>query len=735
MAITHDSKFGTLPTPTRTGYKFVGWFDNAQGGVLIQSTDTVTRDIGKLYAHWSLLETYVINYDANGGTNAPSAQVKTEATDIKLTTDKPNKTIHIEFDVNGGAANETSKELTCTFNSWNTSRNGTGRTYRPGDIYSNESAATLYAQWSGAKLSQLPVVQRTGYTFSGWYSVEEKKLTTETVLSINETFKAKWTANEYAVEFFDGRESLGVKVFEYDKGGKLSYGIMPEKEGFNFVGWSSTDGEAADYSYNQEVSNLSNEKDAVVKLYAVWHKLLSIDELTYSFGNTRASFNYANNYQIPLSSYIFIFGNNTRAKTLYYNDAKVNQRLWAGNCFGMSSTSSMFNSPTVDTSIRDYNPSATLVSDLKTEDHDAKTSITLLTYLEGMQLSQKCNLIQTDYRANQDKLNEICQTIEAAKFVDQLPVLALFGNEGGHAVVGYKIEKISDTKSYLYIYDCNFPQTIRYITLSTDKNGNYTGRYYKINDRYDWGTDYSGSWISYVPYMHIEHMWKNHGDITKMETVEMNILSINSPNFEVRNKEGRLIGRTIDGKFTSFDSRVFEVLMTEVSDTGFSNLDIMLPSEQYTIVNHDTEAKTLKVSMVDVDLGATVSTTAKEVTVSVQDQSDTNSIGIVAERDSTFEMSVISSANNGYNEVVLSGVANNSEITLSENKGKLEYNTNGGSNLKLTVDGKNINLDQEKPVEIKHDGCKYCGKDHSGFFGKIIQFFHNILYFLKHMFR
>ncbi len=32
------------------------------------------------------------------------------------------------------------------------------------------------------------------------------------------------------------------------------------------------------------------------------------------------------------------------------------------------------------------------------------------------------------------------------------------------------------------------------------------------------------------------------------------------------------------------------------------------------------------------------------------------------------------------------------------------------------------------------DKCKYCGETHDGFFGKIVQFFHNILYFFKNLF-
>jgi hypothetical protein len=44
--------------------------------------------------------------------------------------------------------------------------------------------------------------------------------------------------------------------------------------------------------------------------------------------------------------------------------------------------------------------------------------------------------------------------------------------------------------------------------------------------------------------------------------------------------------------------------------------------------------------------------------------------------------------------------------------------------------------DQPDPTPAgSNDLCKYCGKDHSGsFFGRIVGFFHSILYFFSHIF-
>lgn len=52
--ITYDATYGTLATPTRTGYNFVGWYTAATGGSKIETTTKVTVLANQtIYAHWS----------------------------------------------------------------------------------------------------------------------------------------------------------------------------------------------------------------------------------------------------------------------------------------------------------------------------------------------------------------------------------------------------------------------------------------------------------------------------------------------------------------------------------------------------------------------------------------------------------------------------------------------------------------------------------------------------------
>ena len=75
-SVTYDSTYGTLPTPTRTGYKFTGWTLN---GTTISSTTKVqTASNHTLIAQWEANE-YTVTFDPNGqgGTVSPTTKTVT----------------------------------------------------------------------------------------------------------------------------------------------------------------------------------------------------------------------------------------------------------------------------------------------------------------------------------------------------------------------------------------------------------------------------------------------------------------------------------------------------------------------------------------------------------------------------------------------------------------------------------------------------------------------------------
>jgi uncharacterized repeat protein (TIGR02543 family) len=136
----------TLPTPTRSGYTFKGWYDKASGGNKIESggaSYTPSSSI-TLYAQWSASAEYTLFYQPNGDnvTNMPADQTKLHDTNLKISSTIPARTGY-------------------TFSHWNTASNGssygkhptkTSVTYNGTNITCNDyiesnNDVTLYAIW------------------------------------------------------------------------------------------------------------------------------------------------------------------------------------------------------------------------------------------------------------------------------------------------------------------------------------------------------------------------------------------------------------------------------------------------------------------------------------------------------------------------------------------------------------------------------------------------------------
>lgn len=75
--VTIGKTYGTLPTPTRTGYEFDGWYTQETGGTKVTATTSVgTNPPTTLYAHW-IAKKYTVTLDANGGTVSMASRTAT----------------------------------------------------------------------------------------------------------------------------------------------------------------------------------------------------------------------------------------------------------------------------------------------------------------------------------------------------------------------------------------------------------------------------------------------------------------------------------------------------------------------------------------------------------------------------------------------------------------------------------------------------------------------------------
>ena len=70
---TAGEAYGTLPTPTRTGYDFCGWYTDREGGTKItEGTDAATYREYSLFAHWKIKK-FTVTVNKNFGTDKPES--------------------------------------------------------------------------------------------------------------------------------------------------------------------------------------------------------------------------------------------------------------------------------------------------------------------------------------------------------------------------------------------------------------------------------------------------------------------------------------------------------------------------------------------------------------------------------------------------------------------------------------------------------------------------------------
>ena len=121
-------------TLVRSGHTFDSWNTDFGGGgtsYAVGATYSTNADLD-LYAQWTP-NTYTVSYNGNGNTDgsAPPNQTKTHGINLTLASDEGSlvRTGH-------------------TFSGWNTASNGSGTAYVVSETYIDDTAVTLYAQWS-----------------------------------------------------------------------------------------------------------------------------------------------------------------------------------------------------------------------------------------------------------------------------------------------------------------------------------------------------------------------------------------------------------------------------------------------------------------------------------------------------------------------------------------------------------------------------------------------------------
>lgn len=360
--VTYDSTYGSLPTPTRNGYTFVGWYTSSDGGNQRTSSSKVTITSNTtLYAHWSA-RPYTVTFDAKNGScstknktvyynntygTLPSATKTgynfdgwytsggTKISPSTKVTITSNQTLYahwsakpftVAFNANGGSCSTTSKTVYYdstygslptptrtgfTFKGWFTAIAG-GTQISASTKVKITSAQTLYAQWTPdnctitfdvnggngqANMTSLTVEQGSviGTTldnrtpgapnymhFAGWYDAitggTQYTSSSRAPYSKTLTLYARWEPNSYWITFNKNASNgvSGVMVNMTCLVG-TSYNLNGNafsRDGYKFTGWNTkADGSGVPYADGERISNLTYTHGDTVTLYAQWEEV------------------------------------------------------------------------------------------------------------------------------------------------------------------------------------------------------------------------------------------------------------------------------------------------------------------------------------------------------------------------------------------------------------------------------------------------------------------------------
>ena len=272
----------TLPgadAVTRNGYTFDGWYENedlsGQACTVIASGSTGPKTF---YAKWTA-KTYRVTLETNGGTIVGSGLTEYtcgQGAELPTNVEKSGYTFAgwYENDRFEGSAvtaiSDTEYGDKTYYAKW------TSKTY---SITFNTDGGTIKGNYvtgySYGEGAVLPTdVEKSGYTFAGWYDNEELTGSAATAISNTEygdkTYYAKWTANTYSVKLHlnGGNLADGVSdITAYTYGNSIELPDRSEivRSGYMFSGWYADEG-FKDGPYTEISSTDSGNKE----FYARW---------------------------------------------------------------------------------------------------------------------------------------------------------------------------------------------------------------------------------------------------------------------------------------------------------------------------------------------------------------------------------------------------------------------------------------------------------------------------------
>ena len=234
-------KYGPLPVPTRSGYYFDGWFDNADGGTPVTSDTTVTESNDhQIFARW--VKGFTVTLDANGGTLRVTEKKYKSSDNVYGDLPKPTKGVSF-------------------FLGWFTEKDG-GSLVGSTTSINPKDDHTLYAHWinkytvtfdpnggtvsvsskvyeEGSAYEDLPEAEHHEKKFLGWFTRKTggSKVNEDNIVSNRDhTLYAHWSEMTFTITYNTNGGSLVLPTV-LEKGSPITLPDKITKDGCSFEGW------------------------------------------------------------------------------------------------------------------------------------------------------------------------------------------------------------------------------------------------------------------------------------------------------------------------------------------------------------------------------------------------------------------------------------------------------------------------------------------------------------------
>jgi len=294
--VIYTGTYGSLPTATRTGYTFAGWYTAITGGnKVIESTEVTSTVNHTIYARWNA-NTITLTLNNQSATTAGTGAVYYKYNTATYYSNTALSTTITKITVPSRTG--------YSFGGYYTAANGGGTQYinASGSFVNNPHTAlkantTLYAKWTANTITvtydqnggsgvsptsntvtygskyKLPTTnpKRVGYTFAGWFTAASggTQVTTNTTLTnaSNHSIYAHWTVKTITVTYnTNGGSTPNPASNKITYGSKYTLAANPTRAGYTFAGWFTAASGGTQVTTSTTLTNENNHT-----IYAHWN--------------------------------------------------------------------------------------------------------------------------------------------------------------------------------------------------------------------------------------------------------------------------------------------------------------------------------------------------------------------------------------------------------------------------------------------------------------------------------